>query len=123
MSALKVSTDVLTSSKNNMYNNLNNEELTQHEKILVVMLRGISERLVLNWWRASDFQKEQFGIFVGYEATARMSELAKKYPFAFELRQNGRFREMRFRSENARQIYNQLPHELGRHLVREKIIV
>lgn len=107
-----------------MYNNPNNESLTQREKILVIMLRGLSEALPQkNWWRASDFQKEQFEIFVGYEATARMSELAKKYPFAFELRQNGRFREMRFRAENARQIYNSIPHELGRHLVREKILL
>lgn len=77
----------------------------------------------ISWWRASYFQQEQNGIFVGYEATARMSELVKKYPFAFDLRMSGRFREIRFKFENAREIYNQLPVELGRHLVREKVII
>jgi hypothetical protein len=114
-----------------MYNNPNNESLTQHEKIFVVMLRDHMTksgqyRLIKDnneFWKASDFQHEHHGIFVGYEASARMSELAKKYPFAFELRQNGRFREMRFKFENAREIYNHLPVELGRHLVREKVIL
>lgn len=107
-----------------MYNNPNNEDLTQHEKILVIMFRehkyrDISEAV---WWRASDFQRERFGIFIGYEASARMSELYKKYPFMWESRTNERFRELKFRFDQANEIYRQLPHELGRHLVREKII-
>lgn len=106
----------------NMFNNPNNEDLTQHEKILVIMLRNKGDNQP-SWWRASYFQQEQNGIFVGYEATARMSELIKKYPFAFETRMNKRFREIRFKFEEARQIYNQLPIELGRHLVREKVII
>jgi len=105
-----------------MFNNPNQEELTQHEKILVIMFKN-KEANQISWWRASYFQQEQNGIFVGYEATARMSELVKKYPFAFDLRMSGRFREIRFKFENAREIYNQLPVELGRHLVREKVII
>jgi len=114
-----------------MYNNPNQEELTQHEKIFVIMLRdhktkspeyqGIKDSS--EFWRASHFQHEWYGLFVGYEATARMSELVKKYPFAFETRMKDRFREVRFKFENARAIYNDLPHELGRHLVREGIIL
>src|SRR5690606_22353237 len=101
-----------------MYNNPNNEELSQYEKIFVIMLKSYNgdNTLVSRWWRASNFQQDHFGIFVGYEATARMSELLKKYPFAFEVRQNGRFREMRFKIENAREIYYQLPNDLARHL-------
>jgi len=113
-----------------MYNNPNNESLTQHEKIFVVMLRDHMTksgqyRLIKDhndYWRASHFQHERYGLFVGYEASARMSELVKKYPFAFETRMKDRFREIRFKFENAREIYNDLPQELGRHLVREGII-
>lgn len=108
-----------------MYNNPNQEELTQHEKILVIMFKNYKSgtgSTISGWWRASDFQREWYEIFVGYEATARMSELVKKYPFAFEIRTKERFREIRFKFENAREIYNQLPHELGRHLVREGVI-
>jgi len=105
-----------------MYNNPNQEELTQHEKIFVVMLRYFKRTGEARYWRASDFQHEYDGIFVGYEATARMSELVKKYPFAFETRMNARFREVKFNFENAREIYNQLPMELARNLVREGII-
>lgn len=107
---------------NYMYNNPNNEELSQYEKIFVIMLKSTKDSGNVSWWRASNFQQDHYGIFVGYEASARMSEMLKKYPFAFEVRQNGRFREMRFKIENAREIYYQLPNDLARHLVREKII-
>jgi len=110
-------------TNNYMYNNPNQEELTQHEKIFVIILRNFKRTNEARYWRASDFQKEWNDIFVGYEATARMSELIKKYPFAFEIRMNERFREIKFRFENAREIYNQLPMELARHLVREGIIL
>ena len=105
-----------------MYNHPNNEDLTQHEKVLVIMFRNYKDTGQANWWRASHFQHEHYGIFIGYEATARMSELYKKYPFMWESRTNERFRELKFRFDQANEIYRQLPHELGRHLVREKII-
>jgi hypothetical protein len=109
-----------------MYNNPNQEDLTQHEKILVIMLRNLKEwgtsSPEIHWWRASNFQHERYGLFVGYEASARMSELVKKYPFAFETRMKDRFREIRFKFEEAREIYNRLPLELARHIVREGII-
>jgi len=105
-----------------MYNNPNNEAMTQPEKIFVIMFKAIKNSGGAGWWRATNFQEERYKIFVGYEASARMSELVKKYPFAFDTRMNGRFREIRFKAENAREIYNQLPIDLGRHLVREGII-
>lgn len=106
-----------------MYNNHNNEELSQYEKILVIMFRLYAQTGSSKFFRASDFQKEMFGIFVGYEATARMSELVGKYPKAFETRMNGRFREIKFRFEFAKEIYNYFPMDLAKHLVREKIIL
>ena len=95
-----------------------NNELTQHEKILVIIFRNRHKQ----WWRASDFQQPIDNLFIGYEASARMSELSKLYPDAFNIRQNGRFREMQFKFSDAENIQKKLPHELGRHLVREKII-
>jgi hypothetical protein len=98
-------------------------ELTQHEKILVIMFKNYKQNNNSSkFWRASDFQKELYGIFVGYEATARMSELYKKCPSAFEVRTNERFRELRFKFEEARLIYDKLGYNLGRHLVWEGII-
>jgi len=101
-------------------------ELKQHEKILVIMFRDYmsgKDYRFAKWWRASDFQREQYGEFVGYEATARMSELYKKYPFMFESRIENRLRELKFRFSDAYAIHAKIPYELGRHLVREKIIV
>lgn len=108
-----------------MYNNPNNKELTQYEKILVIMFKEHKSGVgieITSWWRASNFQHERFNLFVGYEASARMSELVKKYTFAFETRMNKRFREIRFKFEDAKEIYKKLPHDLGKHLVREGII-
>jgi len=105
-----------------MYNNPNGEELSQQEKIIVIMITSFKEVGYTNFWRASDFQKEWYGIFVGYEASARLSELSKKYPGAFEIRMNGRFREIRLKLEDPRKLYDNLPHDLGKHLVREGLI-
>ena len=43
-------------------------------------------------WTAKDFQKEPY--FVGYEATARMSELQKMIPGLFIAGKEGRFRTL-----------------------------
>jgi hypothetical protein len=93
-------------------------ELTQHEKIFIIILSHRDKM----WWRASDFQRPWDNIFVGYEASARMSELAKMYPYAFDMRKNGRFRELSFNFHSAAEIYKHLPHELARHLVLQQII-
>lgn len=63
--------------------------MTQHEKILAIMRRD-PER----WYRASDFMQPNLNeLFVGYEATARLSELVKKG--LLDTRQEGRFRAVR----------------------------
>ena len=95
-------------------------KFSQHEKILITILRNRD----MNWWRASDFMKMCRGdLFVGYSASARMSEMIKFYDFAFSARTNGKFREIRFKFEEANEIYKLLPDDLKRHLVIEKIIV
>jgi hypothetical protein len=51
-------------------------QYTQHEKILLLMLRNPSKM----WWLPQDFQQNGLGeLFVGYEASARLSELAKDF--------------------------------------------
>jgi hypothetical protein len=96
-------------------------KITQHEKILIVMIRDFKESGASKYFRASDFQKELHGVFIGYEATARMSELIKNYPFLFATRQNGRFREAMLLISEVRVFIHQLPSELARHFYLEKI--
>lgn len=65
-------------------------ELTQHDKILALMIKFRGKK---EWFKASDFMLQGLGVyFVGYEASARMSELVKKYPYIFETKTEGRFR-------------------------------
>jgi hypothetical protein len=49
------------------------------------------------WWHASDFQKGQY--FVGYEASARMSDVARLYPKMVEVGRDGRFRTLKLKQE------------------------
>lgn len=70
---------------------------TQHEKIMFHMAKHPE----VKWWYAKDFMQPNLGdFFVGYEATARMSELVQDYPDMFEVRKDGRFRTVRFKFED-----------------------
>lgn len=60
--------------------------MKQFDIILKAMLENPSKRV----WDARDFQKGKY--FVGYEATARISELVKMYPELFIVGKDGRFR-------------------------------
>lgn len=64
-------------------------ELTQHEKIITIMARQPG-----HWFRPADFMQPELGeLFVGYEASARLSELAKQFPRAINSRQSGKYIE------------------------------
>jgi len=65
------------------------------------------------WWRAYDFMNEGLprDLFVGYEATARMSELVGSYPQMLEWRKSGKYREIRFKFEEVDKFYHSLPDE------------
>lgn len=67
--------------------------MTQCEVILTAMLenRGKEE------WIASDFQNGEN--FVGYEASARMSDLIRKYPRVFIVGKVHRFRTLKINWE------------------------
>lgn len=62
--------------------------MTQMNRILKAMLDNPGKKT----WTASDFQHGKY--FVGYEATARMSELLTKHPNIIVPGKEGRFRTL-----------------------------
>ena len=60
--------------------------MSQCDKILKAMLMGDKK------WTAKDFQYGDN--FIGYEASARMSDLLRMYPDLFIVSKEGRFRVM-----------------------------
>lgn len=63
-------------------------KLSQCEKILIAMLINKNKEI----WMASDFQSGKY--FIGYEASARMSDLTRIYPTLFIAGKKGRFRTL-----------------------------
>lgn len=62
--------------------------MTSYDIILSAMINDKYKKS----WTAKDFQSGEY--FVGYEATARMSELKNKYPDLFIVGRDGRFRTL-----------------------------
>lgn len=63
-------------------------KLTQCEVILKAMLENKDKEV----WTAKDFQSGEY--FVGYEASARMSDLIRLYPELLIVGKEGRFRTL-----------------------------
>ena len=76
-------------------------KLTQCDVILKAML---TERNKI-WWSAKDFQMDPY--FVGYEATARMSDLINKYDDLIKVGKDGRFRILSI-NWNSEELENEL---------------
>ena len=72
--------------------------MKQYDIILYVMLKHPE----IKWWYAKDFQHGNY--FVGYEASARMSELVQMYPNVLIAERDGRFRTLRVNWKNKKQI-------------------
>lgn len=87
------------------------KKYTQKEKLLVVMLRRRHEQ---KWFYAPDFQKPNMDneVFVGYEATARISELYQDFPDLIEMKREGKYRYIRIRYENLDGVYSKLPNNV-----------
>lgn len=93
--------------------------MTQHQKILVTMLYGPAGK----WWRPAAFMQPDLGdLFVGYEAGARMSEMASACPYLFETRDAGRFKERRLTLDGMNDWIERLPRDL-RETFREELHV
>lgn len=87
----------------------NLSELTQHQKILTTMCRNQDQE----WWFPYDFMGDMLGdLFVGYEASARLSELAKDYPDMIASEQAGKYIKRRVRFETIEQWFPELPKDL-----------
>ena len=72
--------------------------MTQKEKILKAMLKNKEKKN----WTAKDFQYGEH--FIGYEASARMSELAVIYKDILVIGKEGRFRTLSINWKKKRQI-------------------
>ena len=60
--------------------------MTQCDVIIDAMLSNPQKE----WWYAKDFQGGRY--FVGYEATARMTDVLNLYPTLFRYAKDGRYR-------------------------------
>ncbi len=69
---------------------------TQVEKIIRYMASNRSKE----WWYAPDFQKQNTPseFYVGYEATARISDILRQYDGLMEVKREGRFRFIKLKS-------------------------
>jgi len=84
-------------------------ELTQYQKILVSMIRQEQHE----WWYPYEFMRELTPeLFVGYEASARLSELAKMYPTMIASERRGKYFIRRLQRENYNQFIHLLPDDL-----------
>ena len=73
-------------------------KLTQCEVILKAMLENKDKEV----WTAKDFQSGKH--FVGYEASARMSDLIRMYPDLLIVGKDGRFRTLTVDWEKEKEI-------------------
>jgi hypothetical protein len=73
-------------------------KLTQCDVILKAMLEN-KDKIV---WTAKDFQAGKY--FVGYEASARMSDLTRMYPDLLIVGKEGRFRTLTIDWEKEQEI-------------------
>ena len=63
----------------------------QYQKMLNMMATDTTR-----YWRATDFMQQGLGDnFIGYEASARLTELIKKMPERFDVKMDGRFRTVK----------------------------
>lgn len=79
--------------------------ISQQDTIIRAMLTDKNKK----WWSAKDFQHPNTPHFVGYEATARMSEVMNNYPQLVERGRDGRFRTLRIKWEAVSEWIDTLP--------------
>ena len=72
--------------------------MRQIDKVLKIMLDNPQKKV----WYAKDFQNGRN--FVGYEATARMSDLINMYPELLIVGKDGRFRTLELNREKEKRI-------------------
>lgn len=71
--------------------------MTQQQKIITLMIRKQHKQA---WFFPYEFMVNGLGeLFVGYEASARLSELARNYPDMIESQRDGKYTKRRIRWE------------------------
>ncbi len=80
--------------------------MTQYQKIIFKMLHGPKDK----WWLPHEFMRGDY--FVGYEASARLSELAADYPEMIETKQDGKYKARRIKTDAVDFWLPQLPRDL-----------
>lgn len=83
------------------------KELTQHQKIVATMCKNSTKE----WWLPQDFMQPG-DFFVGYEASARLSELQSEYPDMFESVRAGKYMKRRIKFETGKEWYSNVPADL-----------
>ena len=71
-----------------------------------IILKAMLENRFKKEWKASDFQSGKY--FVGYEATARMSELAYNNPDLIIIGKDGRFRTLSIDWKNKKRVKEEI---------------
>ncbi len=79
--------------------------MKQHNIILNAMIKNKDKKS----WKASDFMQGEH--FVGYEASARMRELAKMYSYILIVGKEGRYRTLSINWEKEKEILNLISEE------------
>jgi len=82
-------------------------KISQIDKILIAMLSEKEKE----YWTAKDFQYGKY--FVGYEATARMSELTNLYPELFIVGKEDRFRTLAINWKKRKRLIKKLKKQYG----------
>lgn len=81
-------------------------KLTQQERIVAIMCINKEQK----WWKPHEIMNTGSGeFFIGYEASARLSELAREYPEMIDSKREGKFYLRRMRFEAAREWFPQMP--------------
>lgn len=78
-----------------------------------VILRAMIENPMQKTWTAKDFQRGKY--FVGYEASARMSDLMVEYPDLFIVGREGRFRTLQL-NRKQKQLIKEIKERIHEHL-------
>lgn len=93
------------------------KKLSSHEKIVAIMANNKDKK----WWYVHEIINAGNATdvwFIGYEGSARMAELNKKFPDMFETLDDGKFKKRRIRWEAMPEWFNDLPTSY-RHIIHK----
>lgn len=97
--------------------------MTQHQKILKLMFDRRDDQI---WFFPYDFMPPRLPMghpcFVGYEASARVTELAKKYPDMIASERAGKYIKRRINWEDSATWFTGLPKDLKQIMSGHSII-